>query len=192
MNLKKCAKCSQEKDRTLFAKDITTKDGYRSYCTECNRERARAASIIRKPKRHSYNQSKSSEISEYNKIYFAANKSNINQYKQKRYNTDPQFKLAHILRIRIIKAIKANSIRTNSIKLLGCTIKEYKEYIENKWADGMSWDNHSNKKGGWEIDHIKPCAAFDLIDIEQQKQCFHYTNTQPLWFEDNRTKADKI
>lgn len=42
----------------------------------------------------------------------------------------------------------------------------------------MNWDNHGEI---WEIDHIKPCDSFNLTDIEQQKQCFHYTNTQPLF-----------
>jgi hypothetical protein len=42
----------------------------------------------------------------------------------------------------------------------------------------MNWDNHGKI---WEIDHIKGCINFDLSDIEQQKQCFHYTNTQPLF-----------
>ena len=42
----------------------------------------------------------------------------------------------------------------------------------------MNWDNHGEI---WEIDHIKPCSLFNLIDIEQQKQCFHYTNTKPLF-----------
>jgi len=42
----------------------------------------------------------------------------------------------------------------------------------------MTWENHGEI---WEIDHIKPCNSFDLTDIEQQKQCFHYTNLQPLF-----------
>lgn len=42
----------------------------------------------------------------------------------------------------------------------------------------MNWDNHGII---WEIDHIKPCVSFNLIDPEQQKQCFHYTNLQPLF-----------
>ena len=50
----------------------------------------------------------------------------------------------------------------------------------------MTWDNH----GQWHIDHIKPCAKFDLTDKDQQKACFHYTNLQPLWKEDNLSKRD--
>jgi hypothetical protein len=42
----------------------------------------------------------------------------------------------------------------------------------------MTWSNHGEI---WEIDHIKPCSSFNLADIEQQKQCFHYSNTQPLF-----------
>ena len=35
-----------------------------------------------------------------------------------------------------------------------------------------------------------PCASFDLTDPEQQRQCFHYTNLQPLWAADNIRKSD--
>jgi hypothetical protein len=59
----------------------------------------------------------------------------------------------------------------------------------------MSWENHGNQienkaKTGWHIDHIKPCAEFDLTKEEEQ-ECFHYSNTQPLWAEDNLSKGDK-
>jgi hypothetical protein len=47
----------------------------------------------------------------------------------------------------------------------------------------MSWDNWSLK--GWHIDHIRPISSFDLSDPAQQKECFHYSNLQPLWAIDN-------
>jgi HNH endonuclease. len=53
----------------------------------------------------------------------------------------------------------------------------------------MSWDNYG--RDGWHIDHIRPCASFDLTDPEQQRQCFHYTNLQPLWAADNIRKGAK-
>ena len=34
-------------------------------------------------------------------------------------------------------------------------------------------------------------ASFDLTDAEQQRECFHYTNLQPLWAFDNISKSDK-
>lgn len=54
----------------------------------------------------------------------------------------------------------------------------------------MSWENYGIR--GWHIDHIKPCASFDLSIIEEQKECFHYTNLQPLWWHENLAKSDKI
>ena len=63
---------------------------------------------------------------------------------------------------------------------------ELKAYLELQFTDGMTWEN----RGNWHIDHIRPCASFDLTDPEQQKQCFHYTNLQPLWAADNLAKSD--
>ena len=42
----------------------------------------------------------------------------------------------------------------------------------------MTWDNHGEI---WEIDHIIPCSKFNLTEEKQQKECFHYTNLQPLF-----------
>ena len=62
--------------------------------------------------------------------------------------------------------------------------------MENKFQDGMNWENYGFY--GWHIDHIIPCSSFDMIDPEQQKICFHYSNLQPLWAADNFRKSDKV
>jgi hypothetical protein len=51
----------------------------------------------------------------------------------------------------------------------------------------MNWEN----QGEWHIDHILPCASFDLTKEEEQRKCFHYTNLQPLWAKDNMIKGSK-
>ena len=53
----------------------------------------------------------------------------------------------------------------------------------------MSWDNYGSY---WEIDHIKPCDSFDLSNLEEQKECFIFTNTQPMKISDNRKKSNKL
>jgi len=53
----------------------------------------------------------------------------------------------------------------------------------------MSWNNYTYI--GWHVDHIKPCCQFDLSKPEEQAKCFHYTNLQPLWAEENLTKGKK-
>ena len=51
----------------------------------------------------------------------------------------------------------------------------------------MSWDNY----GDWHVDHIRPCASFDLTNEDEQRICFHYKNLQPLWGPDNLEKGAK-
>jgi hypothetical protein len=75
------------------------------------------------------------------------------------------------------------------IDLLGCTYEFFKGYIEGKFTEGMKWEYVFS--GVIHLDHKKPCSKFDLNNIEQQRECFHYTNMQPLWAFDNMVKHDK-
>jgi hypothetical protein len=99
-------------------------------------------------------------------------------------------KISANLRIRVYKALKQNNKSLKTLELLGCTIEFFKEYLESKFLFGMSWENYGVY--GWHIDHIKPCASFDLSDPKQQQECFHYTNLQPLWAIDNLKKGKKL
>ena len=76
------------------------------------------------------------------------------------------------------------------IDLLGCSLEEFKDYLEKKFQIGMVWQNYTTY--GWHIDHIKPCIAFNLKDPKQQEECFHYTNLQPLWWWENISKNEYI
>lgn len=46
------------------------------------------------------------------------------------------------------------------MELTGCFIEFLKEYIANKFTEGMSWDNY----GEWHLDHIRLCSSLDLSD----------------------------
>jgi hypothetical protein len=39
---------------------------------------------------------------------------------------------------------------------------------------------------------LYPCRAFNLIDREERKKCFNYSNLRPMWFKDNCSKNDKL
>jgi hypothetical protein len=63
------------------------------------------------------------------------------------------------------------------MQLLGCSIHEFKQWIEPQFKRGMTWRNYGKK---WHIDHIVPCSWFNLSDRDEQRRCFHYTNLRPL------------
>jgi len=123
------------------------------------------------------------------KEWSTKNREKINTWFTDRYHNDIQFKLSVKCRSRIRGALKrANNTHSKRIEtLLGCSLNELRTHLEKHWLPGMSWDNYTSH--GWHIDHIKPCVSFDLTDKEQQKQCFHYTNLQPLWSKDNCSKG---
>jgi hypothetical protein len=75
-----------------------------------------------------------------------------------------------------------------TLALVGCDSVLLKLHLERQFKKGMTWDNRNL----WHIDHIVPCASFDLTDPDQQKQCFHYTNLQPLWAKENLSKGARI
>lgn len=97
---------------------------------------------------------------------------------------NPVRRIAHQYRVRLSNLLAAKKTIPSS-ELLGCTYEQLLEHLSSQFADGMNWDNY----GEWHIDHIRPCASFDLLDPEQQRQCFHYTNLQPLWATDNLRKG---
>lgn len=70
--------------------------------------------------------------------------------------------------------------------LLGCSTRELRRHIENRFKPGMSWKNQG--RGGWTIDHKKPYAAFDLNKEEDILAVANYRNIQPLWEKENLQK----
>jgi len=129
---------------------------------------------------------------QYGKKWNKLNKEKQNDYHNNRYATNVQYKLAKLLRSRLYKALNTQYAlqskykkKQSALKLVGCTIKDLKQYLQLKFKKGMTWDNY----GEWHIDHIQPCYKFNLTKLKEQKACFHYTNLQPLWAEDNLNKG---
>jgi hypothetical protein len=95
------------------------------------------------------------------------------------------FKIRFYLKNRLYLALKGNPKLSTTMKLVGCSIEQLKKHLETQFKPKMTWHNY----GKWHIDHIRPCACFNLSKLEEQKKCFHYTNLQPLWAEENLRKG---
>lgn len=161
-------------------------------CSLCNENKTLDEYFIAKCKGTIRSQCKEC-LSKYRKKYYQANKKQIikqtSEYKVARCKVDPEFKILKTLRTRLYCALKNKKAdkKCRTKQLTGCELPFFKEYLEAKFTEGMSWKNH----GDWHIDHIKPCCSFDLTEEEEQKKCFHYTNLQPLWATENLTKGGK-
>ena len=116
-----------------------------------------------------------------------SNKKELREYKNYKYRTDVNYRITVLLRGRLRLALNGICKSKSTLKLLGCSLEYFKTYYEDKFQDGMNWDKVMS--GEIHIDHIKPCASFDLSKPSHQRKCFHYTNLQPLWAIDNMKKG---
>ena len=104
--------------------------------------------------------------------------------------TNIQYRLSKGLRSRLNMAIKGGVRGGSAVRDLGCTILEFKTYIEAQFQPDMTWENWT--MDGWHLDHKVPLAVFDLTDRVQFLKASHYSNYQPLWAEHNLQKGNRL
>jgi hypothetical protein len=137
-----------------------------------------------------YKKKNEEKIKEYSKLYYINNKEKINKYtnewRKEKNKKDLLFKLINNMRSSTNRM--TGSKKNKTFEYVGCSPQKLKLFLENKFLDGMSWENYG--KFGWHIDHIIPLSSAkndkDLIKL------FHFSNLQPLWWEDNLKKGSKI
>jgi hypothetical protein len=199
LSLRTCKTCKEVKPATGFGKNSRLKDGLYKSCKFCVNSKNKNYRLNDPEKYNSHkrkwlneNREKRSqvvkkslskpEIKLKKKIYSKA-------YKKQKYHSDIEYKLLSNVRSRMSHIFSGRKSK-RTLELLGCSVEEYKSYLESKFQDGMSWKNH--KHDGWHIDHIIPLSSFDLSNEEELIKAFHYTNTQPLWAFENLSKNDKL
>lgn len=128
---------------------------------------------------------------ENSKVYYQNTKLKRKIRHLNKYKTDINYKLQQNLRKRLTSALKGNYKTGSAVKDLGCSVEEFKIYLESKWELGMSWDNYGRGRGKWNIDHIIPLSFFNLQDLQQFKKANHFSNLQPMWSLQNTSKGGK-
>lgn len=186
--LRACSRCGETKSISEFTKHKGCKDGYSSICKTCSCECTDVSRKKRPPLPEEEKKRRNKKAWERHK---EIHKEEIEQKKIDReiYLAERRViaRIARVLKSRIREAVKGEWKHGRTQELLGCSIEFFRAYIESLWTEGMSWENHTNR--GWHLDHIIPCAFFDLTNEEEQKRCFHYTNYQPLWWKPNISKG---
>lgn len=212
--IRECRRCGEIKPFEMFSRAGKCVHGISWSCISCEKQRKREYKTNNKEKvkksNYEYAINNKEKLSKYHSKWYMCNRNNHkkkrdeyyrknkdktikkgNEYRTNRKQKDIEYKIRINLRSRFYSALKKQGVNKNcsSIDIVGCTNEELKKHLQYKFTSGMDWFNYG--VFGWHIDHIKPCASFDLTDPKQQKECFHYTNLQPLWWYDNLSKGAK-
>lgn len=220
--IKICSKCNQGKGISKFHKCKKGKYGVNSICASCrsqhidrNRRKEyakqyREANLdaVREKKRK-YAANTKDKFKDYRKQWeennkerrakqhhenYIKNKDKIKErrklYVRDKYANDVEFRCKRLMQERIRSALKGRANKSKStMELVGCDAETLRMHIESLFDENMNWDNQGIF---WDIDHIVPCASFDLSDPIQQKICFNWSNLQPLEHIANLKKGVKI
>jgi hypothetical protein len=220
MTTKVCKDCHEEKNLIEFPKHTQMKDGHLNKCKVCYKEYMKVYEVKNREKlseKHkAYYENNREQIKERVRNRWNNNASEINQKRREKYKSDESYRNARLKEVsvsnakcrperrkkakeeksasyylelcrkRIRNAINGRGAKSDKTKaLLGCDGDFLKRYLETTKVEGKDYSNAH-------IDHIIPCSLFDMLDEEQQRTCFHYTNLQLLPAHENIAKSNKI
>ena len=201
-----CKKCENERTKINYYSDLEKsknirkkyRDNHKLQSRIYHKEYNKKYSKILKDKRKKYYQENQEKLKNQTKKYYEENKEKLKlrdilRYKRNRLKRSKQiceyykkrFKHNLFFRFKVLttncirSTLQAKGYKKNSKTsiLLGCSIKEFQEYLGAK------------PEGNYELDHICPCAQAktkeELIKLQ------HYSNFRWLSTEDNNTKKDK-
>jgi len=120
-----------------------------------------------------------------NHEWYMKNRNRIISNMKQRLQDDPTYKLISYARSSVRRVLKFIKKSSKTTELMGCSPAELKIHLEKQFDNKMTWENYGPY---WHVDHIKPCASFDLSKPEEQRKCFHYTNLRPLEAKENLKK----
>jgi len=170
VKVKKCSTCSETKKYSNFYVSKRHIDGYFKECITC----------VESKRKNKGNNPKIKRTKEYMIAY------------NKKRKTDPNFKLKYALRSNLHSHIRRieNGVKSErTLTYVGCSLNFLMSWFEFQFDKNMSWSNHGTY---WHIDHIKPCASFDLTDNDMLHECYNWSNLRPVYFLENLSKSDKV
>jgi hypothetical protein len=176
---------SRDRLRKSYARHAENRRvGRRRYCSE-NPEVVRESDARAREKRR-----ESGKAREANRRYYAANKAKLVAWEREYRRTNINRNISSRLRGQIRNYLKKARKSARTEQLLGCSFAQLAAHLERQFVAPMCWA--AFLRGEIHIDHIVPCCRFELSTPEQQRQCFHYSNLQPLWATDNLRKGKRL
>ena len=188
---KRCTKCDSIKPFEDYSPQKAGFMGRTARCKVCANELDK---IFQSQNHYRVKRDKSPEAKKYRKQYRTKNidwwRKYEKEYRSSRRQEDMFFKIKSNLSSRLSDLIKNRGKGQRTVELLGCDKDTFLQHLESQFTEGMTWENYGLK--GWHVDHIMPISSYDLTNEDEVKKACHYTNLQPLWWQDNLEKGDKI
>jgi len=212
--LKVCGVCGNKfpATTTYWFKSVYGKYGLRSICKSCfqaeskkNKDKPESKIKSREASKKHYAKNRA-QFSERWKVYYQENAEHIKARSRKygrenrdklrisdtRRREDPQYRLCSNISRHIRQSLfeKRSKNGAHWEKIVGYTRQDLIEHLENKFKDGMSWENY----GDWHLDHVTPKSVFNFTSYKHEdfKRCWALDNLQPLWAFDNISKSNKL
>jgi hypothetical protein len=187
MKKKHCHNCSNTLPVSSFAKNKSRKDGYQTQCRVCMSKRRKNMST---EKRREYKVTYKQTLRD-NPVLKERADVVRRKYDNDRYRENIEHRLKTIVSVHIRSALN-EEYEPHVFKHLGYTPTQLKEHLESQFDSRMSWDTHGQY--GWHIDHIVPQSSLPFTDYTDENflKCWSLDNLQPLWWDENLAKSNKI
>lgn len=121
-----------------------------------------------------------------NKKWRNNNKAILNEKARIRCVVDDNYRIKRNLRNRLNICIKKNK---STMEYIGCDLDFLKLWLKSNFTKEMTFENYGSY---WHIDHVIPCANFDMTNENDIFNCFRWTNLQPLGASKNMSKNNSI
>ena len=180
-----CKVCMRELSKKNRAKKP---DYYKKYRDEHREDSINYSKEYRRRNRKKINDDRQKKAAEKNlsedtkqkakeKRQTEAYKKKKSEYYKKKYHGSEQFRLKKKFEAKLNYLLDKDDV-IDSVALIGCTVPEYKQFLEDRFIGHMKWSTYATV---WEIARVVPFKNWDLTKEEEASICYHYTNSTPMF-----------
>ena len=110
-------------------------------------------------------------------------------YQKLRMENNASWKINDQLTSSLSTLIRGVTPSHRLLKIMNCNNLFFFKWLEFQFNENMNWTNYGKI---WNIDHVIPVSSFNLLNEDELKRCYSWTNLRPCMKEENTRKANKV
>lgn len=170
LHRKICRSCRKAYGRLQYKKNAQSRRAYTTEYRRLNPEKIAETKAV-------YRTKNLEKVKAQRAAWGEANRDHRRQYERLRSRKRMQSPISRLIAHRRSRRSEVIQRRGHTLRDLGCTVPEWKTWLESKFWPGMTWENYGSF---WHLDEIIPVSAWNLAHQEHWQACWHWTNSQPL------------